>query len=61
MSDHPTVHIAWSDEDQGYIATVPELPGLSAFGETLEEALAYAQEAIAGFAEVWSRWKGGAE
>jgi predicted RNase H-like HicB family nuclease len=23
----------WSDEDEGYIALVPELKGLSAFGE----------------------------
>jgi predicted RNase H-like HicB family nuclease len=32
--------ILWSDEDKGYIATCPEFPGLSAFGETQEEALA---------------------
>lgn len=32
--------ILWSDEDEGYIATCPEFPGLSAFGETQEEALA---------------------
>jgi predicted RNase H-like HicB family nuclease len=31
--------VAYSDEDQGYIATVPELPGCSAFGETEEEAI----------------------
>ncbi len=29
----------WSDEDEGYIAFVPELRGLSAFGETRAEAL----------------------
>jgi predicted RNase H-like HicB family nuclease len=27
------------DDDDGYIAVVPELPGCSAFGETEEEAL----------------------
>lgn len=32
--------IQWNDEDQGYVATSPEFPGLSAFGETEEEALA---------------------
>ncbi len=31
--------IAYSDEDGGYIATVPELPGCSAFGDTEEEAI----------------------
>ena len=35
--------IQWSDEDQGYVATSPEFHGLSAFGETEEEALAEAK------------------
>lgn len=34
-----SVSVKWSDEDKGFIATVPELPGLSAFGETRERAL----------------------
>ena len=33
-----SVVIQWSDEDEGYIALIPELPGVSAFGETPEEA-----------------------
>lgn len=37
--NHHAVSIKWSDEDNGYIATVPQLPGLSAFGATREEAL----------------------
>lgn len=31
--------VAYSDEDKGYVATVPELPGCSAFGDTEEEAI----------------------
>lgn len=29
----------YSEEDKGYIAIIPDLPGCSAFGETEEEAL----------------------
>jgi predicted RNase H-like HicB family nuclease len=40
--------IQWSEEDEAYIAFVPELPGLSAFGSSAEEAareLSLAKEA----------------
>jgi len=33
------IMVAYSDEDEGYIATVPELPGCSAYGDTEEEAI----------------------
>ncbi|MBW6517321.1 MAG: type II toxin-antitoxin system HicB family antitoxin [ANME-2 cluster archaeon] len=33
------IEIFYSEEDEGYIAVVPELQGCSAFGETEEEAL----------------------
>ena len=33
------IEIFYSDEDEGFIATVPELPGCSAFGENEERAL----------------------
>ena len=33
------IEIFYSEEDEGYIAVVPELPGCSAFGETEEVAL----------------------
>jgi predicted RNase H-like HicB family nuclease len=38
--------IFWSDEDQAYLAEVPELPGCMAHGETYESALANAKDAI---------------
>ena len=46
-----SIQLGWSDEDEGYIATVPEFPYLSAFGETPEEALAEAQTALDLFIE----------
>ena len=33
------IEIFYNEEDEGYIAKAPELPGCSAFGETEEEAL----------------------
>lgn len=39
--------IYWSDEDQAFIVTVPELPGCMADGASYEEALANVQEVIA--------------
>ncbi len=38
--------IYWSDEDQAFVAEVPELPGCAAHGPTQEAALASAKEAI---------------
>lgn len=38
--------IFWSDEDDAYIADVPELPGCMAHGDSHESALANAKEAI---------------
>jgi predicted RNase H-like HicB family nuclease len=46
-------NIAWSDEDQGYIVTCPEFSGLSAFGLTVEEALAQAQDALGLFIKTY--------
>ena len=38
MNKH-AISIKWSDEDNGFIATIPGIQGLSAFGTTREEAL----------------------
>jgi predicted RNase H-like HicB family nuclease len=40
------VIIYWSDEDETFVAEVPELPGCSAHGPTQEDALGNAQDAI---------------
>jgi predicted RNase H-like HicB family nuclease len=44
-----SMNIQWSEEDQAYIVTVPELPGYKTHGETYEEALKNAREVI----ELW--------
>ena len=38
--------IYWSDEDDLFVANIPELPGCMAHGDTYEEALREAQQAI---------------
>jgi len=41
--------IYWSQEDDVFVAEVPELPGCMAHGDTPEDALASARQAI----ELW--------
>jgi predicted RNase H-like HicB family nuclease len=38
--------IQWSDEDQVYVVTVPELPGCITHGDTYEVAAQQGQDAI---------------
>ena len=45
MSRYP-LNIFWSDEDEGFIAEAPDLPGCSAWGGTEAEAAGEAQDAI---------------
>ena len=43
MTPKYEIIIYWSDEDDAFIADVPELPGCMADGETYQEALANAE------------------
>jgi predicted RNase H-like HicB family nuclease len=43
------IMIYWSGEDQAFIAEVPQLPGCVAHGDTQDNALRHANEAI----ELW--------
>jgi predicted RNase H-like HicB family nuclease len=45
------INIFYSDEDEGYIADIPDLEACSAFGTTAEEALAQVTIAKAAWLE----------
>jgi predicted RNase H-like HicB family nuclease len=49
-----SILIRWSDDDKGYIATCPEFPGLSAFGEMRSTALQEAAVALELFVETYN-------
>jgi len=46
MTHKYEIMIYWSNEDEAYVADVPELPGCMAHGDSHEAALANANEAI---------------
>lgn len=45
MSKYEVI-IYWSDEDDAYVAEIPELPGCMADGSTYQEAIANAEVVI---------------
>ena len=45
------IEIIWSAEDEAYVVRVPELPGCLTHGDTPEQALLMAYEAIEGYIE----------
>jgi predicted RNase H-like HicB family nuclease len=47
--EHYSMVIQWSEEDNAYIVTVPELPGCKTHGDTYEEAVRNGREVI----ELW--------
>jgi len=46
MASKYEIIIYWSEEDQAYVAEVPELPGCMADGKTYREALANVEQII---------------
>lgn len=46
------INIFYSEEDEGYIADIPDLEACSAFGKTAAEALAHVEVAKAAWLEV---------
>ncbi|MGH8315968.1 MAG: type II toxin-antitoxin system HicB family antitoxin [Steroidobacterales bacterium] len=46
MKSKYEISIYWSDDDDAYVAVVPDLPGCMADGASYQEALAAAERAI---------------
>ena len=46
MDSKYEIIIFWSEEDDAFVAEVPELPGCMADGKTYQEALANAEQII---------------
>lgn len=47
MNAKYAIILFWSEDDQAFVAEVPELPGCMAHGDSQESALASVNEAIA--------------
>lgn len=55
MSRRYEVIIFWSDEDDSFVAEVPELPGCMADGQTYQEAVANVEIAMQEWIETASQ------
>jgi len=53
MDNNYSIKIAWSDDDEAYVALIPEFEGLSAFGDDWVEAAVEAQQALKGFIKIY--------
>ena len=47
MNQKYEIILYWSEDDQAFVAEVPELPGCMAHGDSQESALASVNEAVA--------------
>jgi len=54
--EHYSMVIQWSELDNVYIVTVPELPGCKTHGETLEEAVQQGKDAIESWIDAMEAW-----
>ncbi len=54
--EHYSMVIQWSEPDNAYIVTVPELPGCKTHGETLEEAVQQGKDAIESWIDAMEAW-----
>ena len=52
--DRYSTEIFWDEDDQGFIALAPDLPGCSAFGSSKEDALRELRDAM----QAWIEFSG---
>jgi len=50
------MEIVWSDEDEAYVVTVPDLPGCVTHGATYVQAARMGEDAIAAWLEGARHW-----
>ena len=56
LSRRYSMVIQWSDEDDAYIVTVPELPGCVTHGATHEEAVRQGEDAVESWIDAARAW-----